>query len=285
MRVVQGDQVQPQPAVRYRPGSLTACILLEGTPGTPGNFQLSLGITGADFLSPRHRHNFEQYRCVLQGGFDFARDGKMRPGMVGYFPEGVYYGPQSSAEDTVAAVLQFGGVSGNGYLGAAEVNAGMAALQQHGVFEKGSYHRTGPDTGQRSQDGFEAIWEHVNRRPITYSASGAAAPVLRDPAEMEWSAVPGAPGVRQKSLADFPAAQTGARLLKLEPGAGFTLHGRGVFLVISGAGQAAETPVRRLTAFDLEPAEAARLTATEELTLLHYILPDLSATCAGAVAA
>ena len=181
MRIVQGDQVQPQPAVRYRPGSLTACILLEGTPGTPGNFQLSLGITGADFLSPRHRHNFEQYRCVLQGGFDFARDGKMQPGMVGYFPEGVYYGPQSSAEDTVAAVLQFGGVSRNGYLGAAEVNAGMAALQQHGVFEKGIYRRTGPDTGHRSQDGFEAIWEHVNRRPDRFS--GLAALPMHDPDE------------------------------------------------------------------------------------------------------
>ena len=132
MRIVQGDQVAPEPAVRHRGGTLQARVLLEGTPCTLGNFQLSLGATGEDFLSPRHRHNFEQYRTVLEGRFDFGQDGFMTEGMVGYFPEGVYYGPQSSSDNTIAAVLQFGGVSGSGYLSAREVNAGMEELKQFG---------------------------------------------------------------------------------------------------------------------------------------------------------
>src|SRR5262245_28001226 len=82
---------------------------------------------GRRFNSPRHRHNFEQIRYQLEGVLDYGRDGKLTAGMVGYFPEAVYYGPQSQdpSISCKTIVLQFGGASGSGYLSQAEVQAGM----------------------------------------------------------------------------------------------------------------------------------------------------------------
>lgn len=70
MKIVQGD-------------------LLNGTPGTIGNFQFDIGQIEGDFASPRHRHNFDQFRFQLEGTMNFDRNGWMGPGTCGYFPEGV----------------------------------------------------------------------------------------------------------------------------------------------------------------------------------------------------
>ena len=117
--------------LEYRGGIFHGRRLLEGTPGTIDNFQLSIGVSQGDFYSPRHRHNFEQIRVQLDGTLDYDRDGKMTAGIVGYFPEGVFYGPQSQNPDEVAtaAVLQFGGASGSGYLSNAETRNAMEELK------------------------------------------------------------------------------------------------------------------------------------------------------------
>jgi hypothetical protein len=277
IQIVQGDEVAPQAAVRHRGGSLRARILLEGEPGTPGNFQLSLGLTGPDFVSPRHRHNFEQYRVVLEGRFDFGRDGPMTPGMVGYFPEGAYYGPQSSAEDTVAAVLQFGGVSGNGYLSGDEVEAGMAALQAQGRFEAGVFYRDEGVPGQRRQDAFEAIWEFLRGRAVSYEPGDYAGPLMIDPGARGWAALAGASGVAEKPLAAFADRRTAVRLLRLAAGAGLALRGRGVVLALSGAGWMGGEPARRLTACSVAAGASVALAADAEMVVVHYELPELEA--------
>ena len=96
MKVVQGDEIPLVRGLEYRGGMFHSRRLLEGTPGTVDNFQLSIGVSQGDFYSPRHRHNFEQIRVQLDGEAGFDRDGNMTPGTVGYFPEGVFYGPQSA---------------------------------------------------------------------------------------------------------------------------------------------------------------------------------------------
>lgn len=275
MKIVQGDQVAPAPAVRHRGGNLQARILLEGTPGTLGNFQLSLGATGEDFISPRHRHNFEQYRTVLEGKFDFGQDGLMTEGMVGYFPEGVYYGPQSSANNTVAAVLQFGGMSGSGYLSAREVSAGMEELKQFGEFQKGVFRRREDVPGRRNQDAFEAIWEFVNGRAIGYPSSSHTAPVMMNPADVTWTPLEGAPRIAEKRLGAFDESRTGVRMLKLDGGTYFEVSGRGIFLVLSGSGTVGGERLRRLTAFYVDVGETAALAASEPAVILHYELPVL----------
>lgn len=280
MQIAQGDEIRPEPAVRHRGGSLRARILLEGTPGSADNFQLSLGSTDADFVSPRHRHNFEQYRAVITGRYDFGADGAMSEGMVGYFPEGVHYGPQSSADGTLAAVLQFGGPSRCGYLSAAEVDAGRQSLERLGEFREGVFRRRAGVAGRKNQDAFEAIWEFVNERALEYPASPYDAPTLVDPAAMSWQPLAGMPGVAEKRLGAFPANDTSMRLVRVDADASFDAAGRGIFLVCSGAGTVADVPVRRWTALHLEAGEQATIAARERCQLIHFELPTLADSAA-----
>ena len=275
MRLVQGDEVAEVPAVQHRAGGLTARILLEGSPGSLGNFQLSLAVTGEEFVSPRHRHNFEQYRCVLEGESDFGRDGIMAAGAAGYFPEGVYYGPQSNRNNTLTAVLQFGGRSRSGYLSAAEVTAGMTELAKVGDFQKGVFRRHEGASGRRNQDAFEAIWEHVNKRPLVYPASAYSAPCLMHPDRQNWAPVDGAPGLSQKRLGEFAANDTVARLLKLESSAEFHAEGPGIYLILSGTAKVGSEAGRRLTSLHVGHDEIAVVVAETTVTVLHFKLPRL----------
>ncbi len=117
VQVISLESVPLVERPNIREGTLRTRRLLTGEPGTPGNFSLQLSSTPT-YYSPRHRHNFDQVRFQLQGDFDFATDGIMKPGCVAYFPEGTYYGPQSGPLPSETLVLQFGGASGSGYLSA-----------------------------------------------------------------------------------------------------------------------------------------------------------------------
>jgi hypothetical protein len=94
MKIVQTDEIPLKGGLEHRGGVFHGRIMVEGEPSTLDNFQLSFGQMGGDFNSPRHRHNFEQIRYQLEGVLDYGRDGKLVAGMVGYFPEAVYYGPR-----------------------------------------------------------------------------------------------------------------------------------------------------------------------------------------------
>jgi hypothetical protein len=48
-----------------------------GARATTGNFQFDIGQIEGDFASPRHRHNFDQFRFQLEGTMNFDRNGKM----------------------------------------------------------------------------------------------------------------------------------------------------------------------------------------------------------------
>ena len=74
-------------------GKLDNRDLLTGKEGDNRNFRLALGLAETDWLTPRHRHNFDQIRFPLEGEFHYATDKILPAGWVGYFPEGVHYGP------------------------------------------------------------------------------------------------------------------------------------------------------------------------------------------------
>ena len=67
MKIVQGDELEWVRGLEYRGGTFHYRNLMEGTPGIIDNFQLSMGRNDKDFVSPRHRHNFEQFRFQLRG--------------------------------------------------------------------------------------------------------------------------------------------------------------------------------------------------------------------------
>lgn len=138
MKIVHADEVEWKRGLQHRGGTFHYRHLLEGKPGTPSNFHLGVGQQDGDFASPRHRHNFDQFRFQIEGTMDFDRNGKMAAGTLGYFPEGAACGPQTSEGRSVTAVLQFGGASGSGYLSPAEVTATTEELKKFGTFEGGS---------------------------------------------------------------------------------------------------------------------------------------------------
>jgi hypothetical protein len=278
MKIVQADQLPLERGLEYRGGMFHFRRVLEGEPGTVGNFQLSLGQSSGDFYSPRHRHNFEQIRFQIEGTLEFGRDGKMKPGMVGYFPEGVAYGPQTQAPDQapLTAVLQFGGSSGSGYLARDEVKQGMTELRQYGEFRDGIFRRNPGVPGKKNMDGYQAVWEHVNRRPMKYPKGRYEKPVFMDSASYEWVASDDERGVHEKLLGVFTERRTQAGFLKLDPGAVHEARGRGVWLVVSGTGTVAGEPLRRLTTVYLDRGEKVRLAAASEIVILHLGLPNLA---------
>ena len=279
MKIVQGDELPLKRGLEHRGGTFHYSILAEGEPGTPGNFQVSLGRIGGDFFSPRHRHNFEQIRFQLEGALDFGRDGRLLEGMVGYFPEGVAYGPQTQKSEQSPAttiVLQCGGASGSGYLSAEEVQAGMAALKQQGEFKDGVFRRRDDVEGRRNTDGYQAIWEYVNGRAMVYPEGRYITPILSNPASFDWVPVGDRPGVAEKPLGVFTERRTSMGFLRIEAGSRYTIAGKAIYLVMIGVGSGGGASLRRLSTVTLEAGETMEISASKTMEILRFGLPDLS---------
>jgi len=280
MKIVQGDELDWVRGLEHRGGTFHFRNLMEGTPGTIDNFQLSMGRNDNDFVSPRHRHNFDQIRVQLDGDLDFARDGKMSAGTVGFFPEGAPYGPQTTTTFSTTIVLQCGGSSGSGYLSRKEVKAGMDELRKFGTFEGGVYRRNEGEPGKRNLDGYEAIWSHANGRDMQYPKPRHPGPIMMHRASVAWTPVAGAPGVSEQALGVFTEHNTGARYLKLEADATYAAAGRGIYVILGGQGKASDQPLRPYTTVFLDHGERETFAAEEPVELLHLSLPDLRALAA-----
>jgi hypothetical protein len=284
MKIVQTDELPLQRGLEHRGGVFHGRIVVEGKPGTIDNFQLSYGQMGGDFNSPRHRHNFEQVRYQLEGVLDYGRDGRLTQGMVGYFPEGVYYGPQSQdpAINCKTIVLQVGGASGAGYLSEDEVRAAREALKAQGEFKDGIFRRRAAAQGKRNADGkrnvdgYQAIWEHVNGRPMDYPTPCYPHPIFIDPASYAWVPVAGQPGVSEKRLGAFTAGRSEVGAVRIDAGASFAARGKGIYMVVRGEGSAGGEPLRALTTVYLDAGETVTIAARDTIELLHFGLPDFA---------
>jgi hypothetical protein len=280
MKVVQFADVPLVRGLEHRGGTFHSRTPVAGEPGTPGNFKFSVSELGTDYSGPRHRHNFDQYRFMLSGESDYGQDGPLKAGMLGYYPEGVYYGPQVNKTPIVCAVLQFGGASGSGYLQPREVKAGMEELKQFGEFKDGVFHRRegapGILRGKSNMDAYQAIWEHVHGRAMVYPKGRYDAPIMMDAANFAWAPVRRAAGVSEKLFGVFTERRTQARLVRLDAGAHYEVAGRSVYLVLSGAGAAGGASLEKFTTVFLDTGERGTLAASETTELLHYGLPDLS---------
>jgi hypothetical protein len=286
MQIVQGDDV-PEVVRKFehREGAFHHRKLMSGEPNTPGNFSLELVRTTSDFFSPRHRHNFDQFRYQLEGEFDFDRNGKMKPGILGYFPEGTPYGPQSSSVSSLTLTLQFGGASGSGYMTQEQMEAGMEELKKHGRFEKGVYRRNEGEEGKRNVDGYQAIWEHVNARAMEYPPLRYHDPIMINPDHFTWIPVEGASNVFEKSLGTFTERGTDARLLRLERSATYAVAGRRLFFVLHGEGRVTGDRYRPYTTVLSERNEDVAFTAATSTVILAIGLPRLDVAVTHAVAA
>ena len=282
MQITQIDQVKDCAASLHRTGKSVRQDLLESASGLEG-FSLVIARAEARF-SPRHRHNFEQYRYQLAGTADYSATGKLKPGMLGYFPEGMHYGPQLPLEDGTdgaVLVLQCGGASGCGYINRGEVLAGAKELQTMGEFKDGVFYRNEGLPGKKNVEGSQAIWEHIMKRDLEYPKPRYAAPILTLPENFDWISIKGEKGVSKKRVGTFSERQTAASFLKLEPNAQYTVTGtRDVYFVISGTGSMESSggadPYSHATSVFLDRGEELLISATEETEILNFRLPDLT---------
>jgi hypothetical protein len=275
MKIVQGDQIEWVRGLEHRGGTFHFRHLIDGEPGTIDNFSLSMGRNDKDFVSPRHRHNFDQFRFQLEGDLNFASDGKMTPGMVGFFPEGASYGPQTSEATAMTVVLQFGGASGSGYLSRQESKQATNELKALGTFDDGVYRRNEGVPGKRNLDGFQAIWEHVNKRPLQYPKPRYPQPIMMDSSHYDWVPLAGNAGVKEKLLGVFTERRAEALMLLLASDASLRATGRSIYFVTSGNGRIEGEALRRFTAVFLDHGETAAFTAETEIEMLHLGMPDL----------
>lgn len=274
MRVAEGSGISfVERTNKPRAGLFLQRKLMEGQPGTAGNYLLQNAETRGDFASPRHKHNFDQVRFQIRGTFDFGRDGTMSPGVVGYFPEGTPYGPQTSSEDSLTLVLQCGGRSGSGYMSEAELSESVAALRAFGEFKGGVFTRTGENGGRKNQDAYEACWEYHNKRELTYPPVRFQTPILMNPEHFAWIESPGEAGVARRVLGSFGEGGSDVGFVKLDPGADHVVSGARLFYVLSGHGTLENQTWKPETTIELRTGETATLHAHSASEILFMGLP------------
>ena len=205
MKIVQTDEIPLKRGLEHRGGMFHGRNMMEGEPGAIDNFQLSFGQMGGDFVSPRHRHNFEQIRFQLEGELNFARDGKLMAGMVGYFPEAVYYGPQSQEPNRARPSCCSSAAPAAAAICRRRRSSRHGGAQREGEFKDGVFRRRAEGEGKRNIDGYQAIWEHANGRPMAYPKPRYPQPIMMDPANYEWVPLADRPACARSCSACSPS--------------------------------------------------------------------------------
>lgn len=279
MRIVQAaDRKWLANQLRHRKGRILIKDLLEGEDGSPENYKFFLSKESADFYSPRHRHPWDQIRFCLNGSVPIGTRKSVDKGEIGYFPEGVHYGPQDG-DDRFVAILQFGGASGQGILSADQVNRGYDLLANEGTFEGGVFRRK-TKSGKRNQDGYEAIWQKITGRKMINPPPRYKEPVVMNPAHFAWRPVAGCPGVTQRHIGSFSERGTRIDFFRLAKGPGRRLpaedHLR-LLYVVKGKGACRRHAYRRHTSMELAPGEAVRLAPNSATEILSITIPSVVA--------
>lgn len=202
MKIVDPQSAPKGGASNHRPGGLAFTYLLEGGEFELDNFSLSLVHVAEHYHAPRHRHNFEQVRVMLDGSFGFGPGLTQGQGSVGYFCEGSYY-TQDGRGPSTTLLLQVAGASGSGYMSHGQLRAGVQALEPRGEFAGGIFTWQDDSGKKHNQDGYEAVWEHVFKREMVYPKPRYDGPVLMRPEHFAWLEDEVQPGLARKHLGRF----------------------------------------------------------------------------------
>jgi hypothetical protein len=267
-------------AGNLRTGNRISRTLLTGVEDAVDNYRMAYGTGGddANWTTPRHHHNFEQIRWAIDGDYSVGRNRVLPAGWIGYFPESAYYGPQSMSSNLSMLIVQFGGPSGQGYASVAQRRRGFDGLKARGgKLENGIYSWVDEQGVHRNQDAFEAVWEEMNGRKISYPEPRYDSIILINPETFRWIEDRNAPGVSRRNLGTFTEREVRIAFVRLEKGASLSLgtepSAELMFLKegqISHDGQVHE----KLSAFGSAAGDGTEtLTATEPSELLYVKLP------------
>lgn len=271
MDVVNADEMPwGESLVRQRGGNVAHKLLFEGEEKSPDNYMLVLAKESNDFYSPRHRHPWDQVRFCLEGKIPIAKGMFVNAGEIAYFPESVVYGPQEGGTDRIVLLLQFGGASGQGFIGVERLNSALEALEKVGRFEKGLFVREKGE-GRKRQDAYEAIWEHVTGQPLEYAEPAYKAPIVMRPAALPWTATR-ASGVMERHIGVFPHRGLEVRMLRLAPGSELALpteNAMRLLFVVAGGARIGRKPLELHSAARMASGEAAELHSADGAELLE----------------
>lgn len=262
------------PGTRHREGVIEFKYLLRGREGSPQNYELSVVRTRERFFGPPHRHNFDQVRWVFSGTFGEPGKLELRPGEVGYYPEGTPY--QIDSGDSEVLLLQFGGASGSGFTAYDQLRRFYPVLAEKGEFKDGVFRWHSPPPGvAKQQDGYEAMWEAINGKPLTYPKPRYRHPTLMKPEAYAWIDADSR-GAQTRELGRFTERAITIAQVRLEAGQQMTLRSPDtirLFYVLEGAGRAGDQPLQAGCAFELVHGASVVLQAGQPLVLLDLHLP------------
>ncbi len=278
MRVGEVEKTQAGNVGSMRDGVLSQKFLLMGEDGSPNNYSINVGRTGSGgWTTPRHRHNFDQVRYVLKGTYPYAKGKVMTEGTVGYYPEGVPYGPQDRPEGLEMMVCQFGGASGQGYIGVQEREAANARLARRGTFKEGIFTWYDENGQKHNQDGFEACFEEVMGRKLVYPRPRYEDIVLMHPDNYEWVADAAQPGVAHKWMGIFGERMTKIGFVRIDAGAIFgagTEESLEVMFLAEGSVTVDGKEYGPRSAFEFKAKEGpVAMKAREDAKLLRMVMP------------
>ncbi len=273
MLVQDFDTAERRGASAHRGGGVGFVSLLKGEEGAPDNFDLMIVEMQNDYTTPRHRHNFDQVRIMLQGYFEWAPGTPQPEGTVGYFAEGTYY-TQKGVGPSRTLVLQSGGATGHGYTSNRQLQAGIAELKESGDFHDGVYSHTLPDGKRENLDGYQAVWEHVHGRKLDYPAPRFQTPVIAFPDAFGWRHE--GEGAQHRSFGRFNERGTAVGQVTLATGARTTIDASEQTVLVfveAGAGTIGGTAFSRDDAIRIDRGDTADVLATEDARLYTFGLP------------
>ena len=262
---------------KHRSGKIQFTPLLSGEAGACDNFEFAIVSTPGDYHTPRHRHNFDQVRVLLEGEFGYAKGKVQKAGTIGYFCEGTYY-TQNCEGPSETLLLQGSGASQNNYMGLSMLKAATEELAEKagGHFTNGIYGREDASGNIRSQDGYEAAWEYKFQRKLEYPKPRFDGPIIMNAENFDWQKSEFQQGVELRHLGTFQERYTSIVQWRIQAGASFEVSVspvRRLFFVYSGEGRINGEVVRRHSAANINPEEAVVVEAVNELTMLSIGLP------------
>ena len=222
------------------------------------------------YLSPRHRHTFQQVRYVLSGKMKYGHEvyGK---GDCLYIPEGAYYGPVKPVENGEQlhfADIQFEGPSGIPYPEPEDVVNAQRKLAETGTFEEGVY----TFASGRKRDAYEAILEEISGEKISYPKPLLNSYVVLRSSALPWRSHASLANVESKDLAYFFETGPNIKMAQLSHGAalpGSTPVGHRAVFLLEGDLLFDGKAYDALSYFILPSGEAhAPLEATSDATLM-----------------
>lgn len=244
-------------------------LLFQGEESSPDNYMLVMSREPKTYFSPRHRHPWDQIRYCLEGKIPIAKGLYVEGGEIAYFPESAHYGPQEGGEDRIVLLLQFGGASGQGFIGPDRLKAARLEMAETGTFERGVY-----TDGSRNRDAYEAVWEHVKGTPPAYVSPAYKAPIVMRPEALTWKAT-GEAGVAERKIGIFPHRGLTITGIRIAAGSTHEIAPQPVLrflFVTEGSGMVDGAGLRRWSVIRLQPSEGASVAATEGLELVEMEL-------------